>query len=438
MAFKPLSALNRRDILKSLAAAGALTAGPGLGQLAFSTPGMAMADDGRILVVLFFRGGMDVMNFIGPSNDAVYIDARPADLRLLDSGDRAGIALDSDLAPGVDFRLHPEAGALHEIYRQGDLAIVQATGLANATRSHFEAQELMERGLAAEPKGNAALGTEGGWAARLLQQMGGNGGLTAVSTAGGVPRLLQGFPQALSIPDLRNGFGLPGGAGTQAVLERLYPGGGQSAAFNPDVSRSGRTALDAALRLNAALPRGPDGKVAAYQPEHGGAFEGDIGRSLETVARLIRMDAGLKVACVDMGGWDTHEGQAGRFKGLIHQMSGSLATFWNDLSDYHDRLTLVTVSEFGRRLRANRSGGTDHGHGSVMMVLGGGVAGGRLLGRWPGLQPQDLDERVDLAVTTDYREVLATVLKHRLGITQFDTVFPGFRPGTGDPALFRA
>ncbi|WP_049974183.1 DUF1501 domain-containing protein, partial [Azospirillum sp. B4] len=431
-------AFNRREILKTLAAAGALTAVPGLGQLAFSTPGVAAEGNGKILVVLFFRGGMDVLNFIGPSNDAVYIDARPADLRLLDSGDKAGIALDSDLAHGVDFRLHPEAAALHEIYRQGDLAIVHATGLSNATRSHFEAQELMERGLADEPKGNGVVGTEGGWVARLLRQMGTNGELVAVSTAGGVPKLLQGYPEALSIPDLRGGFGLPGGPSTQAVLERLYPGSGQPALFNPNVARGGRVALDAALRLNGALPKGPDGKVLAYQPEHGGAFDGDIGRSLETVARLIRMDAGLKVACVDMGGWDTHEGQAGRFKSLVHQLSGSLTTFWNDLSAYHDRITLVTVSEFGRRLRANRSGGTDHGHGSLMMVLGGGVAGGRLLGRWPGLQPQDLDERVDLAVTTDYRDVLATVLKHRMGVGQVDGIFPGFSPGSGDPALFRA
>ncbi|MEE3625779.1 DUF1501 domain-containing protein [Nitrospirillum sp. BR 11752] len=436
MAFNTVD-ISRRGILKTLAAAGALTTVPGLGQLAFAAPGGAQDANGKILVVLFFRGGMDVLNFIGPSNDAVYIDARPADLRLLDSGDKAGIPLDSDLAHGVDFRLHPEAAALHELYRHGDLAIVHATGLANATRSHFEAQELMERGLADEPKGNGALGTEGGWVARLLRQMGGDGELVAISTAGGVPKLLQGYPEALSIPDLRGGFGLPGGPSTQAVLERLYPAG-PATGFNPNVARGGRVALDAALRLNAALPKGPDGKVLPYQPEHGGTFDGDVGRSLETVARLIRMDAGLKVACVDMGGWDTHEGQSGRFKGLVHQLSGSLSTFWNDLSAYHDRITLVTISEFGRRLRANRSGGTDHGHGSLMMVMGGGVAGGRLLGRWPGLQPQDLDERVDLAVTTDYRDVLTSVLKHRMGVGQVDGVFPGFHPGSGDPALFKA
>lgn len=442
-----MSTTHRRDILKALAAAGISggIASLDLGTLAFANPAPARAgapdaggDD--ILVVLFLRGGCDVLNLIGPANDPAYVEARPADLRVTDAGAQAGIALDSDLADGVDFRLHPEAAALHELYRQNQLALVLATGIPNGSRSHFEAQEMMDRGVGGGGtthvgnRPDAGMGPAlDGWVTRLLRQTtdAAGGGLVAVSTGGGIPHLLQGWPEAVAVPDLRNGFGLPGGPATQAVLDRLYPAaarsGMETSPLQP-VLTGGRTALDAVTRLNAGVPRGPDGKVLPYQPAGGGAFEGDIGRSLETVARLIRMNVGLRVACVDMGGWDTHEGQAGRLRGQFHQLSTALATFWNDLSPWHDRLTVVTLSEFGRRLRSNQSGGTDHGHGSAMLALGGGIRGGRLYGRWPGLAARNLDERVDLAATTDYRQVLADILRHRQGLRDVGGVFPGFSP----------
>jgi uncharacterized protein (DUF1501 family) len=139
------------------------------------------------------------------------------------------------------------------------------------------------------------------------------------------------------------------------------------------------------------------------------------------------MQVGLTLAAVDMGGWDTHEGQPGRFANQARQLGLALGAFWNDVARYHDRVTVVVVTEFGRRLRANKSEGTDHGHASAMLVLGGTVNGGRMYGKWPGLNADALDHGVDLAVTTDYRTVFGEIAQHRFGAAP-DAVFPGFKP----------
>jgi uncharacterized protein (DUF1501 family) len=145
------------------------------------------------------------------------------------------------------------------------------------------------------------------------------------------------------------------------------------------------------------------------------------------VARLIKLDVGLTAASVDVGGWDTHENQQGRFQNNVQRLSGGLGAFWNDIAAYHNRVTLVAYSEFGRRLRANKSGGTDHGRGGVMIVMGGGVKGGRILGPWPGLEEAALEERVDLAVKTDYRHVLTELLDYHGGAPVNAAVFPGYK-----------
>ena len=152
----------------------------------------------------------------------------------------------------------------------------------------------------------------------------------------------------------------------------------------------------------------------------------ELSRSLQTVSTLIKMGAGTRMFNVDYGGWDTHEHQPHIFAELVSGLSQSLAAFYNDIEKHHQNVTVVVMSEFGRRLRANRSNGTDHGHGNLMMVLGGKVKGGKHYGSWPGLHPDALDKGVDLAVTTDYRNVLANVLHSQMGLTDTNAVFPGF------------
>lgn len=165
--------------------------------------------------------------------------------------------------------------------------------------------------------------------------------------------------------------------------------------------------------------------IRAYQPEGGASYDSaaEFGRPLKTLAPLVKLDLGFEASTVDIGGWDTHEYQPGRFKNAVEHLSNGIAAFWNDTARYHDRLILVTLSEFGRRLRSNKSQGTDHGRGNVMMVLGGKVRGGRFYGVWPGLANARLDQGVDLAVATDYRRVLAEVLQQR---SPAAAVFPGY------------
>jgi uncharacterized protein (DUF1501 family) len=187
--------------------------------------------------------------------------------------------------------------------------------------------------------------------------------LPGVSASGSLAGEFDGFEGAFSVADLANGIPLPWDGKAAAAVERLYkqaPGAAGAA---------GARALEAAKLVSDKLPRGADGKYAAYPDQKEGYDKaGDLGRGLRTVARLIKLDVGLTAASVDVGGWDTHENQQGRFQNNVQRLSGGLGAFWNDISAYHNRVTLVAYSEFGRRLRANKSGGTDHGRGGVMIV----------------------------------------------------------------------
>ncbi len=404
----------RRDLMRAGAAAALL---PGLRHLAFAAePGGA----GDTLVVIFQRGGCDGLSLVAPTDDPNYVADRAPDLRVRADGPRPGRPLRQSFAPAVDFRLHPEAAPLADLYESGQLAFVHAAGLENGTRSHFVAQDLMERGLAGAGGGKAVTD---GWLTRLLA--GRPSVLPAVATTPAIPQSLAFHADSLAIPNLRGGLGLPGGPQARDVLTALYAAGGDP------FSRAARHTLRDLAAIDARLPRGPDGKVLPYVPERNAAYETtETGRALQTVAELLKMDIGLSVACVDIGGWDHHEQMGGRFATLAGQFARGLAAFWNDTARYHDRLTVVVMTEFGRRLRTNKSNGTDHGHGGVMMALGGKVNGGGIYGRWPGLASGRLDNGVDLAVSTDYRAVLAEILAARLNAAALlPRIFPGYVPG---------
>jgi uncharacterized protein (DUF1501 family) len=411
--------LNRRNFLEGALAGGAmltLEAGT-LRQLAFAASPEAKH---RILVVVHLRGACDGLNLLCPANDPHLITARPAELRVLPDGDHAGLGLPSATTPRVDWRLHPAAPQLAELYKSKTLAFVHAAGIPEANRSHFVATDIMDHGAA---DGASLARIRGGWLGRYLaQSKQAGGGLPAVSASGSLAGEFAGFGSAFSVPDLNNGLPLPWDEKAAAAVERLYkqtPGA---------VGAAGVRALEAAKLISARLPRGTDGKFAPYLDQKDGYDKaGDIGRGLRTVARLVKLDIGLVAASVDVGGWDTHEGQPGRFQNNVQRLSTGLGAFWNDLAAYHGRITVVAYGEFGRRLRANRSGGTDHGRGGVMVVMGGGVKGGRILGPWPGLDEAALDERVDLAVKTDYRHVLTELLEFHGGAPLGGNVFPGYK-----------
>jgi uncharacterized protein (DUF1501 family) len=405
----------RRHILEGALAAGVLGV-PGLGRLAFAGEGGARG----LLVIVHLRGGCDGLNLISPATDPRFIEARSSDLRVAADGPDAGHALTNGPDPRIDFRLHPAASGLAELYRQGHLAFIHAAGLTDATRSHFVATDMIERGVA----GAAALAqSRAGWLARYQQLLGTAAPGTAVCAAGGLSGEFLGSADSLAVPDLNGGFGVPGGPPVAAALDRLY-----RTAPGP-VGAAGRGALDAMATIDRHIVRDAQNHPLAYVPEHGASYDaaGDLGRALRTVAAIAKMEIGLVIATADVGGWDTHENQPGRFRNGVERLSAGIAAFYADMERYHDRLVLVTVSEFGRRLRSNRSNGTDHGRAGVMAVLGGKVRGGRFYGAWPGLASDKLDEGVDLAVATDYRRVLSEVVAaHAARPVAAAALFPGY------------
>ncbi len=325
-------------------------------------------------------------------------------------------------AATIDFRLHGAAGGLAELYKSNNLAFIHACGLTDVTRSHFVATDMLEAGVGTQAD---LARNETGWVTRAIKALNANPqALAAVAVSAGIAGDLRGLSNALAAPDINNGLAAIGGAPLATTLWQMY---GERA---DDLGKSGRQALQLPVMIDQHIQRDSQGRVIAYAPENGAnyALAGGLGNPLKSLARLIKMDIGLQAITLDYGNWDTHEYQPGRFRGLVEPMSNGLAAFWNDIAAYHDRTVLVVITEFGRRLRSNKSNGTDHGRAGVMAVLGGKANGGKIYGKWPGLASWQLDEGVDLAVTTDYRQVLAEVLA-QLGVEKTTEVFPGFRGG---------
>ncbi|MGE4063043.1 MAG: DUF1501 domain-containing protein [Rhodospirillaceae bacterium] len=387
--------LSRRTLLKSAA----LTSlAPGL-NAAFAADTGVQRD---ILVVVFLRFGVDGLTMIAPAQDPDYQAMRP-NIRVGASGEGAGLPLAS--LGGVPFYMHPSAPELKALFDAGKLAVVHAVGLPTDTRSHFESQNMMERGVT---EGDTPI--LGGWlarhlAARKLELV----GLNAVSSAADIHTPLQGQRGVAAIPDVRD-FNVPGGDYNLNVIEILNAGAHPQAA-------AARATVDMVRNVQSNLARLPAGGIA-YPA-------GGFASSLRSVADIIKMDVGLEVATVDFGGWDHHYNMNSYFPPATRHLSRSLAAFWQDLSAVQHRLTVVTMTEFGRRLEENTAGGTDHGAASFMFVLGGAVNGGRIYGQWPGLRPSDLREG-DLRVTTDVRHVLQEILVARRGEDNLGSIFPAF------------
>jgi uncharacterized protein (DUF1501 family) len=364
-----------------------------------------------ILVVIFLRGGADSLNLVSPTADANYLAARPASLRVLRDGDRPGFKLNDALAD-VDFRLHPAAGELADLFQAGDLSLIHATGLRTATRSHFEAEAMIERA--------ADGGAHGGWLGRWLGHQRPGGPLPALAVGTGMPESLRGARPAVGA-DLSELMLAPGHWLAPALQARLATGFGNHAMLG--------TTMQDVLALSQVLKdrywQADTGEMRSYVPDVPYPEATDLSAPLMTVAQAIKEDLGLRIATVDYGGWDTHVNQEYQFETLLGGLSRALMSFWRDLGPRQQDVAVVVQSEFGRRLRSNESGGTDHGRAGAMMVLGPQARGGRLLGRWPGLANEALEEGADLAVTTDYRDVLTEVLTGHMGLTDPQVVFPG-------------
>ena len=399
--------VTRRLVLKG----GAIAAlGFGLGpRFLLRTASAASTPRGRVLVALFQRGAVDGLNMVVPHGEQRYYAARPT-IAIPRPGASGG-AIDLD---GF-FGLHPAMASLAPAFEAGELAIVHACGSPDPTRSHFDAQDFMETGEPGER--NVA----DGWLNRHLQTVPEADASTvrAVALASQMPRTLDGPAPALATTSLAEvAFGPPGqGALARRAVERMY-GSRQDL-----LGTATRDALDS-LDVFASLDQAP------YVPANGARYpDTDLGAQLRDVARAIKGRVGLEIAFLNTGGWDTHvlEGASeGQLATLLRGLADALAAFRTDLGDLMADVCVLTMSEFGRTVAENGSTGTDHGRGTAMMVLGGTVRGGRVLGAWPGLAPDQLVEGRDLAVATDFRTLFSEVLVHHLGNPDVASVFPGF------------
>jgi uncharacterized protein (DUF1501 family) len=330
----------------------------------------------------------------------------------LRSGDAAGHLIRHDLAD-IDFRFHAQAGALADLYRAGDLSLIHACGLTEATRSHFEAEARMER--------SAQQGAEGGWLGRWLRAQNSDADLPAIAVGTSLPGSLEGSEAAVAA-ELGNLILAQGHWLSPALRARIRAGFGT----HGPVQASMQQLLALSEMISGRIWSDTDQAVRPYTPRVDYPQDNPLSAPLMTVAQTFKLGMGTRLATVDMDGWDTHVRQAGDFASNVTHLSQALLAFWRDLGPMQADTSVVVMTEFGRRLRANAGLGTDHGRGGVMMVLGPQARGGRMLGQWPGLANEALEEGADLAVTTDYRQPLAELLGAHMGTSDVSAVFPGY------------
>jgi uncharacterized protein (DUF1501 family) len=396
------SVISRRDFLQAGSAAVAgLALKP---SFLFGQP----ERDRPIFIVVFQRGAADGISMVVPFGDKSYYSARPqiGIPEPAQSADERTIDLDGF------FGLHPALGSLKPIYDEQRLAIFHAVGSPNNTRSHFDAQDYMESGVPGTKS------VPDGWLNRYMQV---NSETSAspfrgVALSSTMPRTLMGPVEAVAMNRLSD-FGIrfpQGGRQLEDMFARMYP-----------------DTFEAVKMLRAANPE-------QYKPAAGVQYPASaFGQTLLQISQLVKANVGLQVAFADVGGWDTHANQGaarGQLSTRLKEFGDGLAALYRDLGDHMRNVVVLTMTEFGRSIRQNGSGGTDHGHASCMFAFGGPVKGGKIYGRWPGLSTEALFEGRDLAVTTDFRAVFSEILVKHMRSGNVSRIFPGFSPES--PANF--
>jgi uncharacterized protein (DUF1501 family) len=395
----------------ALAAVGTAALPSFLARAAFGTSGLG----NKRLVVIFQRGAADGLNIVVPHGESSYYAMRPS----------INIPKKSLLDLDGFFGLHPAMASFQPLWKQKHLAVVHAAGSPDPTRSHFDAQDFMESGTPGIKI------TDDGWLNRALHDLPAErsadksaedrSAFRAIALGPSLPRILSGKEAAVAVNNI-NDFAVGGKNPNAAPMANSF-----EAMYDHSVDAvlhgTGQETFDAVKALKAA-------DLARYTPAANANYpKGRFGDSLKQLAQMIKANLGVQIAFADIGGWDHHvnEGSTqGQIANVLGDFSQSIAAFWTDLGNLAEDTVVVTMSEFGRTARENGNRGTDHGHANVMFVLGGPVRGGRVYGRWPGLDQSQLYEGRDLAVTTDFRTVLSEVVAKYLGNKDMKTVFPGF------------
>jgi len=379
----------------------------------------AAESNGKVLVAVFQRGAVDGLSMVMPHGDAGYAVGRPS------IGLQPPKRSDTDRAINLDgfFALHPALAPLVPLWDNRALAVVHACGSPDTTRSHFDAQDYMETGTP------GIKSTPDGWLARAVRARPANQTpFRAVAVGPGLPRMLQGDIGAISMQSIER-FDVRSGSDESArqSFESLYEQGARDLLHG-----TGRETFHAVKMLRNA-------SASSIPPANGADYpRGQLGEALRQIAQLIKANVGLEVAFADMQGWDTHVGQGaerGQLALRFREFGAALAAFAQDLGGKMADVVVLTMSEFGRTVAENGNRGTDHGHATAMLVLGGDVRGGRVYGRWPGLARHQLFEGRDLAVTTDFRTLFTEVATRHLGAPSAP-LFPGFRATQSPLGLF--
>ena len=401
-----LKGTTRRGFLRgslALGGAAAITVAHGTAFTQTSYAATGVAD--QVLVVLSMRGACDGLSLVVPHADRVYYEARP----------RIAGPSDQLLVKDGFFGLHPALAPLVPLWDAGKMAAVHATGLPSPNRSHFSAMEELED---ADPGSKARIG----WLNRLVGRDGLGSPLEAIQMGGGVPSAAVSGPQPVLVT-----------SGVDSVRLAGPSGAAESAARRLSLKTAwGDSPTDLSLGLRAALAVVDDFAAVhatSETPADGVVYpNNDLANALKDSARTIRANVGAEIITVDHGSWDHHTNigttAGGNIKNRTDELAGALAAFFADLGPLADKVTLVTISEFGRRVKENANQGLDHGYGNVMFVMGAGVNGGRYYGSWPGLTNTT---DADLLVTTDYRNVLSEIITSRFDASPSE-VFPGLSP----------
>jgi uncharacterized protein (DUF1501 family) len=360
----------------------------------------------KILVAIFQRGAADGLNIVVPFSDKRYYELRPTlGIQMPGGPNGPNSLIDLD----GHFALNSAMQPLKPLWDKQQLAIVEAAGSPDPSRSHFDAQDYMESGTPGKATGD-------GWLNRALPPVGPDTSpVRAVAMGSQLPRTLRGNNSAIAVNDAQQ-FQM-GNQNAAAIVESMY-----AATTDAQLGRTGKDAF-AALKTIRSI------NEQRYNPSNNAQYGpgGELGRNLQQIARLIKANVGVEAAFAEVGGWDHHGNENPQLSNLLRQFSSALTAFSMDMGDRMEDIVLVTMSEFGRTAQENGNAGTDHGHGSVMFVLGGPVRGGKVYGKWPGLEKEQLYEGRDLAVTTDFRAVLAELVTGQLGQKNLSQVFPGFQ-----------
>lgn len=377
---------------------------------------LTQAPKGKTLICLFQRGAADALNIVVPHGDKSYYGLRPSIAIPRPAGLSRTVSRDAAIDLDGFFGLHPSLAPFKPLYDRGLLAPVHAVGSPSATRSHFDAQDYMETGTP------DIKGTQDGWLNRYLAVQGTcdecrTSPFRAVSLTQQTPRIMEGASEVVAMNSLSE-FTVRASGSQVERLEALYRTGSADL-----IHGAGTEMFEAVKMLKAANPQ-------KYAPRNGAEYpRSQFGQRLMQIAQLIKADVGLEIAFADVGGWDTHVNQGaatGQLALRLDDFAQSIAALVTDLGDRMGDVLILTMSEFGRMARENGNRGTDHGHAGALFVIGGDVKGGKVHGKWPGLDTDQLYEGRDLALTTDFRSVFSEVTARHLGATRLGAIFPGF------------